>query len=442
MKSEIIKQMKNTIILFLVCVSVLSYSQPVNKYITEENVTRIIKTLAADNMMGRSAIRPEHIDKAAAFIESEFKSIGLGQLQGLKSFRQEFTKSRILPVSQHVTIDGKPIASENVLIIAEKSELSQSTGLSIRQIAFDSTASNKDQYFFDKAFALIRDTSSMLVLIDDRFQNNFQELKGYFQGRFTNNRKYTKVFVTGATEANQYSIKATQKIESIKMANVVGILPGKSKPDEMVVFSGHYDHIGIEKPINGDSIANGADDDASGTTAVIELARYFKKIKNNERTLIFVAFTAEEIGGFGSKYFSEQLNPDKVAAMFNIEMIGKPSKWGQNFAFITGYDRSDFGEILQKNLTGTKFEFRADPYPEQNLFYRSDNATLARLGVPAHTISTDEIDIDKFYHTVDDEFETLNMENLTATIRAIALSAKSIVAGKDTPKRIDKATVR
>jgi len=442
MKSEIIKQMKNTIILFLVCVSVLSYSQPVNKYITEENVTRIIKTLAADNMMGRSAIRPEHIDKAAAFIESEFKSIGLGQLQGLKSFRQEFTKSRILPVSQHVTIDGKPIASENVLIIAEKSELSQSTGLSIRQIAFDSTASNKDQYFFDKAFALIRDTSSMLVLIDDRFQNNFQELKGYFQGRFTNNRKYTKVFVTGATEANQYSIKATQKIESIKMANVVGILPGKSKPDEMVVFSGHYDHIGIEKPINGDSIANGADDDASGTTAVIELARYFKKIKNNERTLIFVAFTAEEIGGFGSKYFSEQLNPDKVVAMFNIEMIGKPSKWGQNFAFITGYDRSDFGEILQKNLTGTKFEFRADPYPEQNLFYRSDNATLARLGVPAHTISTDEIDIDKFYHTVDDEFETLNMENLTATIRAIALSAKSIVAGKDTPKRIDKATVK
>lgn len=434
--------MKNTIILFLVCVSVLSYSQPVNKYITEENVTRIIKTLAADNMMGRSAIRPEHIDKAAAFIESEFKSIGLGQLQGLKSFRQEFTKSRILPVSQHVTIDGKPIASENVLIIAEKSELSQSTGLSIRQIAFDSTASNKDQYFFDKAFSLIRDTSSMLVLIDDRFQNNFQELKGYFQGRFTNNRKYTKVFVTGATEANQYSIEATQKIESIKMANIVGILPGKSKPDEMVVFSGHYDHIGIEKPINGDSIANGADDDASGTTAVIELARYFKKIKNNERTLIFVAFTAEEIGGFGSKYFSEQLNPDKVVAMFNIEMIGKPSKWGQNFAFITGYDRSDFGEILQKNLTGTKFEFRADPYPEQNLFYRSDNATLARLGVPAHTISTDEIDIDKFYHTVDDEFETLNMENLTATIRAIALSAKSIVAGKDTPKRIDKATVK
>ncbi|MDZ7646487.1 MAG: M20/M25/M40 family metallo-hydrolase [Cytophagales bacterium] len=279
-------------------------------------------------MMGRSASKPEHIEKATAFIESEFKKIGLSNLQGLTTYRQEFTKSRILPGSQQVTIDGKEVASENILIITEKPEVSLSSGLPTKQITFDSTAANKDQYFFDKAFALIRDTSSMLVLIDGRFQNNFEELKGYFQGRFTNNRKYTKVFVTGLTEANQYSVKASQKIESIKMANVVGILPGKSKPDEMVVFSGHYDHIGIEKPINGDSIANGADDDASGTTAVIELARYFKKIKNNERTLIFVAFTAEEIGGFGSKYFSEQINSDKVVAMFNIEMIGKPSRMG------------------------------------------------------------------------------------------------------------------
>ena len=148
------------------------------------------------------------------------------------------------------------------------------------------------------------------------------------------------------------------------------------------------------------------------------------------------------MGGFGSKYFTEQVDAKNIIAMFNIEMIGKPSKWGQNSAFITGYERSDFGEILQKNLKGTPFQFHPDPYPTQNLFYRSDNATLARLGVPAHTISTDEIDIDKFYHTVNDEVETLNMANITATIRAIALSAQSIVAGTDTPKRIDKATVR
>lgn len=172
------------------------------------------------------------------------------------------------------------------------------------------------------------------------------------------------------------------------------------------------------------------------------MADYYKKQKPANRTLIFVAFTAEEIGGFGSRYFSEQVNPDKVVAMFNIEMIGKPSKWGQNQAFITGYERSNFGEILNKNLAGTQFKFNPDPYPKQNLFYRSDNATLARLGVPAHTISTDEIDIDKFYHTVNDEVETLDMKNITSTIRAIALSAQSIVNGKDAPTRIDKATVK
>jgi len=293
-----------------------------------------------------------------------------------------------------------------------------------------------------KAFNLTRDTSTAFVLIAPEFKEHFKELKNYFGKRFITGRKTNKILVVGVTSVLNYTVKATQKIESITMANVAGMIPGKTRPDEFVVFSGHYDHIGIRTSVAGDSIANGADDDASGTTAVIELARYFNKIKNNNRTLIFVAFTAEEIGGYGSKYFSEQINPDKVMAMFNIEMIGKPSKWGQNFAFITGYERSDFGEILQKNLKGTQFEFKPDPYPQQNLFYRSDNATLARLGVPAHTISTDEIDIDKFYHTVDDEVETLDMKNITSTIRAVALSAKSIVSGADTPKRIDKATVR
>jgi Zn-dependent M28 family amino/carboxypeptidase len=221
---------------------------------------------------------------------------------------------------------------------------------------------------------------------------------------------------------------------------VAGMIPGKSKATEIVVFSGHYDHLGILKAVDQDSIANGADDDASGTTAMIALAKYYKKLNNNERTLIFVAFTAEEIGGFGARYFSQQLNPDEVVAMFNIEMIGKDSKFGKNTAFITGYEKSDFGKILQKNLQGTAFTFHPDPYTDQNLFYRSDNATLAALGVPAHTISTDKIDIDKLYHTVKDEYSSLDTENILSTIKAIAKSAITIVNGTDTPTRIPKLT--
>lgn len=219
--------------------------------------------------------------------------------------------------------------------------------------------------------------------------------------------------------------------------NVVGMIKGSSRPDEYVIFSGHYDHIGIRKAVDGDSIANGADDDASGITAIILLAEHFKQ-HPPERSLIFAAFTAEEIGGFGSRFFSQQLDPAQIVAMFNIEMIGKESKFGRNSAFITGFERSDFGKILQRNLEGSDFQFHPDPYPEQRLFYRSDNATLARLGVPAHTISTTQIDKDTLYHSVNDEVESLDMKNIADIIEAIAVSSKSIVDGKDAPTRIAK----
>ncbi|HMI77719.1 MAG TPA: M20/M25/M40 family metallo-hydrolase, partial [Ferruginibacter sp.] len=233
------------------------------------------------------------------------------------------------------------------------------------------------------------------------------------------------------------------EITEKKLKNVIGIIPGKSKKDEYVVFGGHYDHLGIGKPNNtGDSIYNGANDDAAGTTAVMMLAKYFSKLKNNERTLVFVAFTAEEIGGFGSRYFSKQIDAEKVMAMFNIEMIGTESKWGTNSAYITGYEKTDMGKLLQANLTGSKFKFEPDPYPKQNLFYRSDNATLAALGVPAHTISTSKMEQppndEPNYHKQSDEIGTLDMNNMAEIIKAIAISSTTIISGKDTPTRVEK----
>lgn len=217
--------------------------------------------------------------------------------------------------------------------------------------------------------------------------------------------------------------------------NVIGIIPGKSKVDEFVVFSAHYDHLGTE--ISGDDkVYNGANDDASGVTAVIELAKYFKELNQNERTLIFVAFTGEEVGGYGSELFAKSINPDKVIAMFNIEMIGTESKWGRNSAYITGFDKSDFGKILQENLKGSGFKFHPDPYPQEQLFYRSDNAKLAHFGVPAHTISTSKMDSEPNYHKLSDEISTLDLKNMAEIIKAIAISSQSIIEGKDTPSRV------
>jgi len=223
---------------------------------------------------------------------------------------------------------------------------------------------------------------------------------------------------------------------SPQLTNVVGVLPGKTRKEEYVIFSAHYDHLGVGKPINGDSIYNGANDDASGVTAVIMLAKYFKALGNNERTIVFAAFTGEEMGGLGSQYFSKQFDANKVIAMFNIEMIGTESKWGKNSAYITGYEKTDMGRILQKNLEGTGFTFYADPYPAESLFYRSDNATLALLGVPAHTISTSKMDSEPNYHKVSDQVETLDLDNMTMIVRSIALSSKTIVSGVDTPTRV------
>lgn len=248
-------------------------------------------------------------------------------------------------------------------------------------------------------------------------------------------REFEKIGLAHFKDLKNYRQEFTRKDKNAN--NVIGILPGKSKPNEYVIFSAHYDHLGTVSD-GEDKVYNGANDDASGTTAVIALAKYFKELGNNERTIIFVAFTAEEIGIIGSRYFSKNINPDEVVAMFNIEMIGTESKWNKNSAYITGFERSDFGTILQKNLKGSNFNFYADPYTEMQLFYRSDNATLAALGVPAHTISTSKMDDEKNYHQLSDEVSTLDLDNMTEIIKAIAISSESIISGKDTPSRVPK----
>lgn len=246
-------------------------------------------------------------------------------------------------------------------------------------------------------------------------------------------KEFKKINLSYFKDLNNYRQEFVVKRKPAN--NVIGILPGKSRPEEFVIFSAHYDHLGVVK--NGENkVYNGANDDASGTTAVIALAKYFKELNQNERTIIFVAFTGEEVGGFGSKFFSENIDSNKVIAMFNIEMIGTESKWGKNTAYITGFEKSDFGAILQKNLKGSNFNFNPDPYPSEQLFYRSDNARLAALGVPAHTISTSKMDSEPNYHQLSDEVSTLDLENMTEIVKSIAISSQTIVNGQDTPSRV------
>lgn len=241
---------------------------------------------------------------------------------------------------------------------------------------------------------------------------------------------------TLSTYRQTFTFKPRRSKDSIKSSNIIGVLEGKSKKNEIVIISAHYDHIGInQKEGVLDSIYNGANDDASGVTGVLVLAEYFKK-EGNERTIIFVAFTAEEMGLIGSRYFGKGIDASTLVAGLNLEMIGKTPSFGPNTAWLTGFDRSDVGNIIQKNLKGTGYQLFPDPYKNFKLFFRSDNASLARLGVPAHTFSTTAIDTDKDYHQVSDEAASLDINVISQTIQAIAIGTKTIISGEDTPTRI------
>jgi hypothetical protein len=142
------------------------------------------------------------------------------------------------------------------------------------------------------------------------------------------------------------------------------------------------------------------------------------------------------MGLVGSTYFGKEIDAAKFVAGINLEMIGKTPSFGPNTAWLTGFERSDFGKIIQRNLEGTGYQLFPDPYKKFNLFFRSDNASLARLGVPSHTFSTTPIDVDPDYHQVTDASETLNMTVITQTIQAVAKGTKSIINGTDTPTRV------
>jgi hypothetical protein len=212
----------------------------------------------------------------------------------------------------------------------------------------------------------------------------------------------------------------TQELEGFDMPNSVGILEG-SDPDlrsEYIVFSGHMDHVGVGTPNEaGDSIRNGADDDASGTIAVVELAEAFSMLAEKpRRSMIFLAVSGEESGLWGSRFFAENpgVAPGRLVANLNADMI---SRNAPDSIVVIGKEHSDLGETLNRvsaahpelNLTASD-----DIWPEQNFYRRSDHFNFARRGVPVlfFFCGTHED-----YHGVDDEVENMDINKATNTTR-------------------------
>jgi len=217
--------------------------------------------------------------------------------------------------------------------------------------------------------------------------------------------------------------------------NVVGVLRG-SDPNlagEAVVVSAHYDHLGTTAggrcaPEGADSICNGADDDASGTIAVLEIARILGRQRPApKRTVVFLLVTGEERGLLGTRWYVDHpvIPLARTVANLNIEMIARPDSLagGSGRAWLTGYDRSTMGRMLRE----AGIPLVPDPRPEQNFFTRSDNVAFARRGVPAHTVSSYNLHTD--YHRPGDEARLADPAHMAAVINAAARAVRLLADG-------------
>ena len=199
--------------------------------------------------------------------------------------------------------------------------------------------------------------------------------------------------------------------------NVIGIIRGSDQKlsQETILLSAHLDHLGVREGMTGDNIFNGADDDASGVTAVLELAEALATTKP-KRTVVFALFGSEEIGGWGARYFQDHppVPIESFVANLEFEMIGRPdAAVAPHTLWLTGYERSDLGAQLAAH--GARLV--ADPHPEQSFFRRSDNYVLARKGIIAHTVSSFGLHAD--YHRASDDLSKVDFAHMTEAIASM-----------------------
>jgi hypothetical protein len=213
------------------------------------------------------------------------------------------------------------------------------------------------------------------------------------------------------------------------LVNVIGVLEGKTRPGEAIIISAHFDHMGAPM-----QIYNGANDNASGVAGLLALVDFYSKEANNARTIIFCAFSGEELGLLGSAAFAGSVEPRSIVAGINFDMIGVPL-FGKKKFMLTGDDYSDMYKIFRENSLNEPVKPRKEQDAKKQLFFRSDNFPFVQLGIPAHTIMAAD-DTEGCYHDPCDDVKNIDFKYMQALLRSVIICASTIVNGKDTPKRI------
>ncbi len=402
--------------------------------------------LASEALQGRgSATRDEAI--AATYVGSQFEGYGLRPAPGMAGYLQPAKVIRYaLNGPATLTIAGRPAAAPTVLVGAAES-------ISGTSAVFDGADLAKiphAQVLFvtgGKAspMALVRAASAagaklVIVREDDATRSLAKALGGKPRMPAGLEGKAPPSYAAFATLPSADFDKAVAQAgapvalalpvvrEEAITTNAIGWLPGSDPKAGVILVTAHLDHLG-RKPDG--TIMHGANDDASGTTAVLELARAMAAAKQARRGLLFVAYGSEEIGGYGSSWFGDHppVPLDQIVANIEIEMIGaQDPKLPAGTMMMTGFERSTLGETLKAHGALVT----ADPYPEQRFFERSDNYSLAVRGVVAHTISGWAVT--PTYHTPDDTLANLDIAFMTRAIQSLVEPLRALANSDARPQ--------
>ncbi|HUF04799.1 MAG TPA: M20/M25/M40 family metallo-hydrolase [Aridibacter sp.] len=442
------------LVLLALCSAPFARAQKSNEAssIAERDVRAHMEFLASDAMKGRAS-GSEYELIAGEYLAAMMRQFGIepagdetgpGQrsyIQTIEITRQGFAGPPVL--SYGTGTDAVTLTHGEEMIVFRMGATSSRGGLQkveaggipeagrVALIRYDQS----DPEGFARRFRALFDSPAAAVLIEETPQFragwersasrriSFTTVKGLTRGTQTS----VIIVSTAAAEALSKLDEGTEisiggelgEPEISRTWNSVGKIEGSDPAlsKEVILLSAHMDHVGERPNTPGDDkIFNGADDDASGCTAVIELARVLARGERSKRTVYFAFFGSEEAGGFGSRYFAANLPfpKENFVANLQFEMIGRPDPAvAADELWLTGYDRSNLGAELAKR--GAKIV--ADPHPQQNFFQRSDNYNLARQGIIAHTVSS--YGLHKDYHQPTDEIGTIDFVHMTKAINSM-----------------------
>jgi Zn-dependent M28 family amino/carboxypeptidase len=459
--------MKFTIFLFTACLlqsqnALTPDQQLAIDHITANSLKGDVSFLSSDLLEGRDT-PSAGLDIAAEFIASQFRKAGLEPLvEGSYLQTASMVLQKPVTTGQLLTVKttGKIIVIETGIAARNESAL-ELNGEPVWKYDAESLRAAAPADLRGKTIAieslpapplrLLRQSPARLILIAGRLPGQGNSNRIVDKSRPAGGilvsvdddafRKALKKEPLGRTAMTlDISLPAPEE-KPFKASNVVGLLRG-SDPElskTYVIVSGHYDHLGVSTTEGPDHIYNGANDDASGTASVIEIANSFAALKQRpKRSVLFLLFFGEEKGLIGSRYYADHplLPLDKAVASLSLEQIGRtdeeqgPAVKSVRF---TGQDFSDIPAIMRPAMkaAGVKIELD-DAKRSTSFFSRSDNVSFAEKGIPAHTICVAYVYPD--YHGLGDSWEKIDYENMQSVVRAIAAGILAIADNPAPPK--------